>query len=92
MASDANNRVYIKVASVIDKMGFILPQEVIWADGRVFPIESVEACRPMVILDGRSYQDCYTVIIRGKKKQLFFERIDTQSAQRVGRWFVKIAE
>ena len=33
--------------------------------------------------------DCYTVVIRGEEKHLFFERVDPLFSGRVGRWFVE---
>ncbi|MFQ6803977.1 MAG: hypothetical protein ACLRT5_03065 [Lachnospiraceae bacterium] len=34
-------------------------------------------------------RDCYTVVIHGQEKHLFFERTDPLFRGRVGRWFVE---
>jgi len=33
--------------------------------------------------------DCYTVVIHGQEKHLFFERTDPLFSARFGRWFVE---
>ena len=33
--------------------------------------------------------DCFTVLIQGKEKLLFFEHIDPRFTGRLGRWFVE---
>jgi hypothetical protein len=33
--------------------------------------------------------DCYTVVIRGKLRHLFFERANPHFPSRFGRWFVE---
>ncbi len=34
--------------------------------------------------------DCYTVIIKGQERHLFFERADRMFPSRFGRWFVEV--
>ena len=85
-------RTYVKVTSVFDSMGFMTPREVIWTDGRIFPIESVRDFRPASAIDSSLHGDCFTVVIGGKEKHLFFERTDSRQPCRFGRWFVEIAQ
>jgi hypothetical protein len=33
--------------------------------------------------------DCFTVIIQGREKHLFFEHIDPRFTGRLGRWYVE---
>ena len=35
--------------------------------------------------------DCFTVLIQGQEKHLFFEHIDRRFSGRIGRWFVEKA-
>ena len=81
----AIERVYVSVASIFDSTGYMQPTSITWTDGRTFPIESVRDYRPA----DASHKDCYTVIIRGQEKHLFFERTDPLFPSRVGRWFVE---
>ncbi len=84
----AMERVYVSVTSSFDATGYMLPTAITWPDGRTFPIECVRDYRPADPSDA-SRGDCYTVIIRGQEKHLFFERTDPLFSSRVGRWFVK---
>ena len=84
-------RVYVKVNSDFDATGFMLPKTIIWQDGRVFPIDRVKDFRPAASFEHGRCGDCYTVIIRGEERLLFFERTDPLFASRVGRWFVERA-
>lgn len=79
-------RIYVSVSSIFDATGYMQPTAITWADGRTFPIESVRDCRPASAL---SRGDCYTVVIHGQEKHLFFERTDPLFPSRVGRWFVE---
>jgi len=85
-------RTYVNVTSVFDRMGFMTPREVIWEDGRIFPIDSVKDFRPASAIADDLHGDCYTVLIKGKEKYLFFERADVRQPCRFGRWFVETAE
>ena len=66
-------KIYVKVNSDFDSTGYMMPRTITWADGRTFKID----------------EDCYTVVIRGEEKFLFFEKTDDLFASRVGRWFVE---
>lgn len=83
-------RVYVKVTSDCDTTGYVQPLSVTWKDGRTFAIESVKDFRPAGTAGNDIYGDCYTVVIRGEEKYLFYERIDSRFAGRVGRWFVEV--
>ena len=80
------DRVYVRVTSDFDPTGYMLPRTITWPDGRVFRIEDVRSFRPA---EPGSFLDCYTVVIHGKEKTLFFERSSVRSACRLGRWYVE---
>lgn len=67
-------RIYVKVNSDFDSTGYMQPKTITWDDGRTFTIEKVKDFRP-ADLEGRT-GDCYTVVIHGQEKHLFFERTD----------------
>jgi hypothetical protein len=80
-------RVYVGVTSDFDPTGYMQPRVIIWSDGRAFQIETVRAFRPAG--DSRLL-DCYTVVIRGQEKHLYFERAARESfTGRLGRWYVE---
>ena len=68
-------RVYVKVASEFDSTGYMQPTSITWADGRTFPIETVRDFRPAGTADNDCNGDCFTVLIQGQEKHLFFEHI-----------------
>lgn len=79
-------RIYVKVSSEFDATGYMQPKSITWADGRTFPIETVRDFRP----SGPGHTgDCYTVMIHGKEKHLFYEPVDSIFSGRYGRWFVE---
>ncbi len=82
-------RVYVKVNSDFDATGAVTPKAIVWADGRSFRIDAVRDFRPASELENGRTGDCYTVIIRGEERQLFFERTRAVYGGRVGRWWVE---
>ena len=82
-------RVYVKVDACFDNTGFMQPRIITWPDGRVFAVASVKDFRPASTVGVSLSGDCYTVMIRGQEKHLFFERSDPLFPSRIGRWFVE---
>ena len=82
-------RIYVKVNSDFDSTGAVTPRAIIWSDGRTFNIDSVRDFRPASTLGQGHVGDCYTVIIHGEERQLFFERTSSLSGSRLGRWWVE---
>lgn len=80
-------RVYVSVSSIFDVTGYMQPTSITWEDGRTFPIESIRDYHPAESSSFRG--DCYTVVIHGQEKHLFFERTDPLFPSRIGRWFVE---
>lgn len=84
-------RVYVKVNSDFDATGAVTPRAIIWEDGRSFKIEAVRDFRPASAMEGGRSGDCYTVIVHGEEKHLFFERTNAMYGSRLGRWWVECA-
>ena len=82
-------RVYVKVNSDFDSTGYMQPRSITWKDGRVFFIESVKDFRPASSIEQGLPGDCYTVVINGKVRRLYFERSKDRFASHFGRWFVE---
>ena len=85
----AREKIYVKVNSDFDSTGYIQPRSITWSDGRTFPIDSVRDYRPASMYRQGVSGSCYTVIIRGEEKHLFFEWTDSSFSTRVGRWYVE---
>ncbi|MBR2582919.1 MAG: hypothetical protein IKD61_05940 [Oscillospiraceae bacterium] len=82
-------RVYVKVNSDFDATGTVTPRAIVWADGRSFRIDAVRDFRPASELEDGRAGDCYTVIIHGEERLLFFERTRSMYGARLGRWWVE---
>jgi hypothetical protein len=83
-----SERIYVKANIAFDQTGYMHPTAIIWEDGRTFPIETVRDFRPESA-EGNDQGDCYTVVIGGQERTLFFERSDPRFSSRFGRWFVR---
>ena len=68
-------KIYVKVDSTFDATGYMQPTSITWADGRTFPIEKVRDFRPAGTADNSCSGDCFTVLIQGQEKHLFFEHL-----------------
>ena len=84
----ATKRVYVKVTSVFDATGYMQPRTITWTDGREFEIEAVKDFHPAGIHRDSTTTDCYTVIVKGETKFLYFEKTNHNQPSRVGRWYV----
>lgn len=84
-------RIYVKVNSDFDATGALTPRAIIWSDGRTFKIDSVRDFRPASTIESGRAGDCYTVLIHGEEKYLFFEKTNVMFGNRVGRWWVEYA-
>ena len=83
-------RVYVKVNSDFDSTGYIQPKSITWKDGRTFKIDAVKDYRPTSVYRKGVEGACYTVVIRGEEKHLFFEWTNSAFASRVARWYVEM--
>lgn len=84
-----HERVYVKVTTSFDKTGYMKPTAITWSDGRTFEIERVRDFRPASTAGNSSGGDCYTVVIKGQEKYLYFEEANPRFSGRPGRWFVE---
>ena len=82
-------RVYVKVCSEFDATGFMHPRTITWEDGRIFQIETVKDFRPAGMQHDSPFSDCYTIVVRGKTKYLYFEKMNPRQTSTVGRWYVE---
>ena len=82
-------RVYVKVTSDFDSTGYMQPRTITWADGREFLIEAVKDFRPAGNRHDSTTTDCYTVVVKGETKYLYFEKGNRNQPSRFGRWYVE---
>ena len=84
-----SERIYVNVTSDFDSTGYMQPRVITWADGRTFRIDTVKDFRPASSMGPGRTGDCYTVVIKGEERHLFFEKTGNLFPTRVGRWFVE---
>ena len=84
-------RIYVKVNSDFDATGYMQPRSITWADGRTFRIDAVKDYRPAECYRQGAEGSCYTVMIKGQERHLFFEWTSSSFASRVARWYVEAA-
>ena len=82
--------IYMTVMTKIDQTGLMIPSEILWPDGRRFPIDKVIRWRkaPQYDLDTTRYD----VVIRGQEKHLYFRQNHPGiiSPISIGKWFVEM--
>lgn len=89
MQEKANPKVYVKVDAVFDELGRMIPQSLVWEDGRTYIIDRVTDIRQAAAMKAGGQGDRYTISVLGKKSYLFFERSPNLNGCVIGRWFVE---
>ncbi len=82
-------RIYVSVDVCFDVYGQMMPKNIHWQDGKIFPIDKVVDIRLAHAAKAGGNGDRYTVMIKGKEKYLFFERTPVNNSSLVGSWFVE---
>lgn len=83
-----SEKVYVTVNSDFDCTGYIQPRTITWADGRTFKIDKVKDYRSTDSYRRGTKGSCYTVMIQGRERHLFFEWADSHFSSLVARWYV----
>ena len=83
-------RTYLTVLSSIDQTGLMEPREIIWPDGRKFPIDKVECWRKA--LDHGPKTTYYVIWIGDQSRILYFTQSPLCSSVNMGRWYVESAK
>ena len=82
-------KIYVEVVAVFKKEGLLLPREIVWEDGRRFPVDKVLDLRPATAQKAGGQGDRYTILVSGRLSFLFFERSTALEGNNLGRWFVE---
>jgi hypothetical protein len=82
-------KVYVRVTVDFSVKGVTLPRELIWEDGERYAIDRVVDIRQAAALKAGGQGDRYTIMIRGQRSYLFFERNPDLTGTVLGRWFVE---
>ncbi len=82
-------RVYVDVIVEFWEDGTMRPRAIHWADGSAYEIERVEDVQQSMDMRPGFRGDRYTILVRGRKRHLFFERNGSAAGRSIGRWFVE---
>ena len=84
-----NLKVYVQVNVDFREDGVMLPREIIWEDGVTHEINKVTRICQAAAMRAGGQGDHYTIKVRGKESDLFFERSANQTGNNIGRWFLE---
>lgn len=84
-----NIKVYVAVKANFNEDGTLIPFELTWEDGHRYAIDRVIDIRQAAAMKAGGQGDRYTIVVRGKKSYLFFERSTSLTGNNLGRWFVE---
>ena len=82
-------KVYVPVDVAFDENGHMYPRLIHWEDGKTYEIDRILDVRPAPAARAGGQGDRYTIMVRGRQSNLFFERSTERSGRNLGRWFVE---
>lgn len=82
-------KVYVGVLVEFNEDGVMLPRLITWEDGVKYEIDRVVDIRPAPATRAGGGGDRYTVMVKGQRTFLFFERNASLQGNNIGRWFVE---
>ena len=84
-----NAKVYVRVMSVTETDGRVIPKALYWEDGLKYKIDKVTEVKSAASTKAGGCGERYTIWVNGRETYLYFERIATVSGSNTGRWFVE---
>lgn len=88
MKEERMRKVYVQVKVEFTPEGQMRPRELVWEDGRRFAIDRVIGIKQAAEQKCGGQGDRYTIMVRGERKELYFERNGSVVGNNIGRWFV----
>ncbi len=89
METPRYEKAYIEVDVLFEADGTMLPQYIIWEDGKRFEVDRILKIQPAPAQKAGGQGDRYTVMIGGKQRFLFFEHSPDYGDEKIGKWFVE---
>lgn len=83
------SKVYVAVKTDFAEDGTMLPREITWETGEKYAIDRVLDIRQAAAMKAGGQGDRYTIMVRGVRSYLFFERSANLTGNNIGRWFVE---
>ena len=89
MEAGADYKAYVGVNAEFDPDGIMFPRSLVWEDGVTYEIDRVIDIRPSYAAKAGGQGDRYTIMVKGQRRYLFFERSTNVKGNVIGRWFVE---
>lgn len=89
MDAGAEYKAYVAVSVQFNEDGVMLPRALTWENGITYEIDRVLDIRPSYAAKAGGQGDRYTVMMRGQRRFLYFERTANLTGNIIGRWFVE---
>ena len=89
MDAGAEYKEYVAVSVQFNEDGVMLPRALTWENGITYEIDRVLDIRPSYAAKAGGQGDRYTVMMRGQRRFLYFERTANLTGNIIGRWFVE---
>ena len=82
-------KTYVEVHARFDSSGKLIPEKIVWEDGRSYEIDRVSDIRQSASMKVGGQGDRYTITVNGRERYLFFERSASINGNNIGRWYVE---
>jgi len=82
-------KTYVEVHARFDSSGKLIPEKIVWEDGRCYDIDYVTDIRQSAAMKVGGQGDRYTITVNGQQRYLYFERSTNICGSNIGRWFVE---
>ncbi len=89
MEEESISKVYVGVEVDFSPDSIMYPRALVWEDGIKYNIDRVVDIRPAASLKAGRQGDRYTVVIKGQRRYIFFEKSTEALGRKAGRWFVE---
>lgn len=80
-------KVYVKVRTLTDLSGALMPEEIVWENGKHYPITRVS---DVTALSGR--RACFTVHLGEATRLLYLEHLPVPGTQCFFRWYMEVED
>ena len=86
------HKIFVEVTARFDADGGLTPLDLIWEDGRHYPIDRILDVRPAPAARAGGQGDRYTIRMNNQETHIFFEHNSDYGSAIPGRWFVERRE
>ena len=85
----SGKKVYVRVNVCFSPEGDMIPQSIIWTDGREYKIDELLGVWSRQTIKNPTDGDRYTVLVYGQRCYLYFKRSSELTGNNIGRWYTE---